>query len=190
MKARPAKAQYRRNLPHLQNYTATVFVTFSTWKRWELPECVRSAIVSHCLHDNKTKLWMHGLVVMPDHVHLIFSPLCDADGDAFGLAEIMGGIKGASAHAVNRTLGRSGHVWQDESFDHVLRSGEKIREKVEYICSNPVRRGLAKSVDEYPWLWREWVEGISSTAADVAQPPPAVKKKQDTAEGRCATCRE
>ncbi len=162
MKAKPAKSQYRRNLPHLQGGCPTLFVTFSTWERWTLPESVRSAVLSHCLHERGSKLQMHGAVVMPDHVHLIFTPLTDQEGTAFGLAEIMGALKGASAHTVNRMLGRSGHVWQDESFDHALRSGEKTGEKVEYICSNPVRKGLVKSAEEYPWLWREWIEGRST----------------------------
>jgi REP element-mobilizing transposase RayT len=112
---------------------------------------------------------MHGVVVMPDHVHMVFTPLADEQGSAFGLAEILGGIKGASAHRVNRALHRRGHVWQDESFDHILRSEESARSKVEYICDNPLRKGLVAEVEEWPWLWREWVEG------------------RDTAGGGCAT---
>jgi REP element-mobilizing transposase RayT len=71
----------------------------------------------------------------------------------------MSGIKGASAHSINKALTRRGPVWQDESFDHVLRSDEKIASKVDYICENPVRQGLVNNEDDYPWLWREWVEG-------------------------------
>ncbi len=58
----------------------------------------------------------------------------------------MNGIKGASAHSINKLLKRRGHVWQDESFDHILRSEEKMISKVEYICQNPVRKGLVKEV--------------------------------------------
>ncbi len=103
---------------------------------------------------------IHGMVVMPDHVHLIFTPLQDPEGNPYGLGEIMHSIKGASAKSINRALNRSGHVWQDESFDHILRSEEGIRSKVEYICQNPVRKGLVASEEDYPWLWREWVEGL------------------------------
>jgi hypothetical protein len=78
----------------------------------------------------------------------------------------MSGIKGASAHRINKALNRRGHVWQDESFDHVLRSEESVHSKVQYICENPIRMGLVSDVEDYPWLWREWVEG----AAKVAQP--------------------
>ena len=96
---------------------------------------------------------------MPDHVHMIFTPLTDNDGNPFGLAEIMSGIKGASAHSINKALLRRGRVWQDESFDHILRSEESIHSKVQYICENPVRHGLVQDIDDYPWLWREWAEG-------------------------------
>jgi len=103
---------------------------------------------------------------MPDHVHVIFTALTDDKGNPFGLAEIMNGIKGASAHTINKILGRRGHVWQREFFDHVLRSDESIHSKVQYLCENPVRKGLVTGVDDYPWLWREWVEGeVCSTAA-------------------------
>jgi REP element-mobilizing transposase RayT len=100
---------------------------------------------------------------MPDHAHMIFTPLRDACGNVFGLAEIMSGIKGASAHSINKMLKRRGKVWQDESFDHVLRSDEKVFQKVEYVCLNPLRKGLVQDMDDYPWLWREWVEGAPAT---------------------------
>jgi REP element-mobilizing transposase RayT len=157
--AKPAKGEYRRNLPHLQAEDKPIYVTFCTYKRWHLPESVRSMVIRHCLHDHGIKLHVHGIVVMPDHVHMIFTPLKDKEGKAFGFAEIMNGIKGASAHSVNKALHRKGPVWQYESFDHVLRSDEKIREKVEYICQNPIRKGLVEKEDDYPWLWREWMEG-------------------------------
>jgi REP element-mobilizing transposase RayT len=77
-------------------------------------------VLEHCLHDNGVRLVVHGVVVMPDHVHMVFTPLADERGNTFGLAEIMNGIKGASAHRINRALKRRGHVWQDGSFDHIL----------------------------------------------------------------------
>jgi diketogulonate reductase-like aldo/keto reductase len=40
------------------------------------------------------------------------------------LREIMDAIKGASAHKINRQLGRTGKLWQTESYDRVLRSSE------------------------------------------------------------------
>jgi REP element-mobilizing transposase RayT len=92
---------------------------------------------------------------MPDHVHLVLAPLRDTAGRLYSLADIMSGIKGASAHSVNRALCRKDHVWQDESFDHVLRNNESIDGKVEYILANPMREGLAKRPGDYPWSWRD-----------------------------------
>jgi putative transposase len=89
---------------------------------------------------------------MPDHVHLVLTPLYD--GSSFiSVAEIMQGIKSGSAHKINRELNRVGQVWQRESFDRVLRREESIHAKVEYIVQNPVRAGLVKTALEYPWLW-------------------------------------
>jgi REP element-mobilizing transposase RayT len=132
---------------------------------------MRSLALRHCLHDNGVKIQVHGLVVMPDHVHMVFTPLKDNEGQVFGLSEIMNGIKGASAHSINKALKRKGAVWQYESYDHVLRSDEKIREKVEYICQNPVRKGLVQNEDEYRWLWREWIDGEKNVEQ---APPPAL----------------
>jgi REP element-mobilizing transposase RayT len=138
-----------------------LFVTFNTLDRWVLPESVRGPVLEHCLHDHLIKITVHGVVVMPDHVHMVFSPRHDSAGCFFGLAEIMSGIKGASAHTVNRLLRRTGRVWQDESFDHVARCHEGVEEKVSYLCDNPWRAGLVTRYQKYPWLWREWAEGLT-----------------------------
>jgi len=158
--AKPAKARYRRNLPHLQAESRSIFVTFCTFERWVLPKAVRDLVVHHCLYDHRRKLDMHGFVVMPDHVHLIFTPRVDSAGATFGLAEILHGLKGASAHSINKRLRRRGRVWQDESWDHMLRHDESVETKVQYICENPVRSGLVQRVEDYPWLWREWVDDV------------------------------
>jgi len=83
---------------------------------------------------------------MPDHVHMILTPLIDPDRtEIFSLARITKAIKGTSAHMINRQLGRPGRVWQEESFDRVLRVSEKLDEKIAYILDNPVRKGLVSS---------------------------------------------
>lgn len=159
--AKPAQNAYRRKLPHLQTEGKIIFLTFITHNRWILPESVRELVINHCLHDHGIKISLHGVVVMPDHVHMIFTPLKDEQGSTYGLSEIMRSIKGVSARSINKALGRAGPVWQHESFDRLLRSYESTMAKVEYICQNPVRKGLVEKPDDYPWLWREWVEGVS-----------------------------
>ena len=91
---------------------------------------------------------------MPDHVHIIYSALRREDGWEYSLPEIMKTIKGRSARQINLALKRRGPVWQEEFFDHVLRSNDSLVERVEYVCQNPARAGLVQSEEEYPWVWR------------------------------------
>jgi REP element-mobilizing transposase RayT len=92
---------------------------------------------------------------MPDHVHLLFTALRDAEGWTFALPEILRAIKGSSARSINKLTARSGPVWQDESFDHVLRGDESLQETEEYIRQNPVKKGLVEKPEDYQWLWVE-----------------------------------
>jgi hypothetical protein len=85
----------------------------------------------------------------------LFTALRDGDGWTFALPEILRAIKGCSARSINALTGQRGPVWQDESFDHVLRGNESFEETVDYIRQNPVRRGLVSTPEDYPWLWVE-----------------------------------
>jgi hypothetical protein len=77
---------------------------------------------------------------MPDHVHLLFVPRRTTDGWPFPLVDILQCVKGATAHRINKLLHRSGPLWEEESFDHVLRSDENLKDKREYIRQNPVKQ--------------------------------------------------
>jgi REP element-mobilizing transposase RayT len=90
---------------------------------------------------------------MPDHVHLLLLPLRDENGWPFALVDILQCLKGATAHRINRLLHSSGPVWEEESFDHVLRSHEGLKNKCEYIRQNPVEAGIAPRPEDYRWLW-------------------------------------
>lgn len=106
------------------------------------------------LRANQWTIDLRAIVVMPDHVHMIFTPLIDNEkSEVFSLARITKAIKGTSAHLINRQLGRTGRVWQEESFDRVLRVSERLDEKITYILDNPVRKGLVKLPETYSWLW-------------------------------------
>jgi len=65
---------------------------------------------------------------MPTHVHLIYSPLRRAEGSAYTLPEVINAIKGPAARRINALLNGKGPVWQEEFFDHVLRSNEAQRQ--------------------------------------------------------------
>jgi putative transposase len=45
----------------------------------------------------------------------------------------------------------SANIWQEEFFDHLLRSGESYSQKWDYIKENPARAGLVDRSDQWPW---------------------------------------
>jgi len=153
------KYEYHRNLPHYQKAGRAVFVTFCKGSRTPFSPEARDAILHHCLHDHGNRYDLHAAVVMPDHVHLLLSPLRDEKGWPYSQPTILKLLKGTSARAVNKLAGSSGPVWQEESFDHVIRSQESFEEKLEYVRQNPVRRGLAKKPEDYKWLWIDQAAG-------------------------------
>lgn len=155
---------YRRNLPHLQRDCAPHFITFVTKYRWILPPLARDIVLSSCCRDHREKYELYVAVAMSDHVHMILTPLVNERvGEIYSLMEITRAIKSASAHLINRRLHRCGTVWQQESFDHVLRSSESLDAKVNYVLQNPVRKGLVKNWRDYKWTWQR----ESSPAAEM-----------------------
>ncbi len=153
----------------MQRADADLFVTFCS-ARWKLPFEARDLVLEHCLREGgagggarstiKARLHLYAVVVMPDHVHLLLRPLRGEDGWPFPLVNMLQCLKGATAHRINGLLGRSGPVWEEESFDHVLRSDESLKETAEYIRQNPVRRGLVTKPEEYRWLWTDPEVGL------------------------------
>ena len=142
-------------LPHYQKAGRTLFVSFCRLNQVAFTPDARDAILHHCLHDNAKRYDLHAAVVMPDHVHVLLTPLRDEKDWPYSLPAILKLIKGTSARSVNKLLGSGGPVWQEESFDHVLRSQESFEKKLEYLRQNPVRRGLVERPEDYKWLWVE-----------------------------------
>jgi REP element-mobilizing transposase RayT len=78
---------------------------------------------------------------MPDHVHLFVR------GDrSFTLSWWIGGLKRAMCVALKWP-----RLWQPGFFDHILRSDESYAEKWNYVRNNPVRAGLVRTADEWPY---------------------------------------
>ncbi len=67
----------------------------------------------------------------------------------------MKGIKGTTARELNRRRGTKGKIWQEESFDRIVRSLAELQEKLAYMYRNPVKLGLTDAPDSYPgWYIR------------------------------------
>ena len=131
------------------------FITFNTKFRRELPSWARGIVLGCCVHDHETRYRLRVALVMPDHVHLILTPLTNETLRAVvALVEIMQAIKSVSSHAIQHRVGNRGAIWQEESFDRIVRSSESLDAKIAYILQNPVRKGLVNDWRQYRWLWR------------------------------------
>lgn len=56
---------------------------------------------------------------------------------------------------VNRELGRKGELWQQESFDRIIRDEEHLYNAIQYIGDNPLNVGLPES-QWFRWVDPEW----------------------------------
>jgi putative transposase len=83
---------------------------------------------------------------------MLLSPRLDENDQVHTIAEILYGIRGPSAHRVNRLLNRNGRLWRDEYFDRLVRDGE-FNKYVDYIYRNPEKAGLVMGDEDYSWLW-------------------------------------
>jgi REP element-mobilizing transposase RayT len=72
-------------------------------------------------------------VIMPNHIHVLAMPLA-----GYSLATILHSWKSFTSHEMNKKMGRSGQVWQHESFDHIVRSHQQLTRFREYIIKNAV----------------------------------------------------
>ena len=172
---------YRRHLPHWQRANSALFITWrlhgslprrtlaaslkesNPGKRFllldrELARAVYgptwlkdvrlAKVVGDALHHGAEHLQLYRLsayVVMSNHVHILIWPKAL-------LPEITKAIKGFTAHEANRILDRTGKkFWQDESFDHAVRSEDEFYRIMRYIERNPVKAGLVESPEEWPW---------------------------------------
>jgi REP element-mobilizing transposase RayT len=107
-----------------------------------LAEPVAAQIVEDAMrHFDGERYWLGSYVVMPNHVHVVVRP---AQGHT--LSDILHSWKSFAVHQVNKVLGRSGRLWQDESFDRIIRHEDEWRWIDGYIADNPKKAGLGRGV--------------------------------------------
>ena len=92
-----------------------------------------ASLVHHALqHFNERRYVLDEYVVMPNHVHVLVKPLPD-----HALANILHSWKSYTANQLNRCLGRTGKLWQHESYDHIVRNDAAMQAVRRYIRENP-----------------------------------------------------
>lgn len=112
-------------------------------QRDDLAEIVAKALK----HFDGIRYRLWAWCVMPNHVHAavqVFEP--------YTLASVLHSWKSFSAKEMNKVLGRTGVLWQAESYDHLIRDEADFQRCVRYILENPARAGFAS--------WK-WVGGVA-----------------------------
>ena len=85
--------------------------------------------------------------IMPNHVHLLLQM-----ADGYTLAQTIHSLKSYTANEANKILGRQGPFWWREYFDRYIRDYQHYKRVVCYILNNPVKAGLVKVVEDWPWI--------------------------------------
>jgi alanyl-tRNA synthetase/REP element-mobilizing transposase RayT len=172
----PGAKYSKRRLPHFERPWGKYMVTFSTRERRQLTAAERDTVLESILYAHTHRQYqLFAACVMPDHAHILFEPQIkeqDKDGQPvfFSLGEIMHGIKSTTAHKINKAAKVTGvHVWEEESFDRLMRGDADLEEKFHYICRNPWDSGVVSLTENYRWLW--------TPEAPVASPAPEVSRE-------------
>jgi len=89
------------------------------------------------------KFILHAFVLMPHHVHLLFTPAADVT-----LERVVQLIKGGYSHAVGIEISRR-EIWQKGFTDHRIRDAHDFAGHRLYIHQNPVMGKLVANAAEY-----------------------------------------
>jgi len=98
------------------------------------------------LHFHGQRYEVGCFVVMANHCHLAIRPF-----DGYDLENEVGAMKSVAANFVNKREGRRGELWQQESYDRIIRDAEHLYRVVQYIVANPLRAGTPRDA------WRRWI---------------------------------
>jgi REP element-mobilizing transposase RayT len=133
-----------------------------------------AAIVERVIrHHDGMQYELHAWVIMPNHVHVLFTPRGD-----FALSEIIQAWKSVSARRANQLLGRTGKLWQEDYFDRYMRGARHCEQTVGYIEWNPVEAGLCEAPEE--WVFGSARHGAGATSADEGVRAPERRDNLDT----------
>jgi putative transposase len=92
------------------------------------------------------RFYLTAWVFLPDHCHAICAPAHPTT-----ISLVIKSVEQSSTSAINQQRGTEGELWQPRFFDRTLRTVEEYNEKVEYIHLNPVKAGLVRRPQDWPW---------------------------------------
>lgn len=118
-----------------------------------------------------TEVWSYCL--MPNHVHVVLVP-----EDEHGLSRTFGELHRRYTGFINARRRTTGHLWQGR-FGSVAMDEEHLYQAFRYVALNPVRAGLTKRPEDWPWSsTRALIAGVDDHVVRVA---PALARVGDFA---------
>ena len=97
-----------------------------------------SKIVADCMsHFEAIRYHLGQWVIMPNHIHVVVSPR-----PGFELENILHSWKSFSSNEINKYLKLQGRLWQDESYNQIIRNEMHQYRIDEYIRNNPAKAGI------------------------------------------------
>jgi len=107
---------------------------------------IGSLVENALLHFDGERYRLHAWSIMPNHVHVLATPLPE-----HALSAIVHSWKSFTAVQVNRALGREGSLWFPEYFDRKIRNERHFEGARYYIEQNPVAAGLCATAEDWPY---------------------------------------
>ncbi|MBU1695270.1 MAG: transposase [Verrucomicrobia bacterium] len=123
------------------------FVTVTTWRRQAIlaSPTAQQAFMNYAQANAEQGRAIGRFVLMPDHIHFFVRLVPNSR-----LTDFVRLLKQAMTNVLRQTENCE-RVWQPGFFDHVLRSDESCAEKWIYVRANPVRAGLVKRSEDWPY---------------------------------------
>jgi REP element-mobilizing transposase RayT len=146
------KAEMQR-LKYLESRKVQEYLDKGIGECWLKEPSIATIAKNAVEHFENIKYISHAWCIMPNHMHWVLTPVKTTENGKVDslLIEIVQGFKSFTAHQANKQLRRTGAFWNREYYDHLIRSSEEFARLVIYTIENPVKAGLCKNWQEWPW---------------------------------------
>lgn len=122
----------------------------------------REIITDALLHFHRERYSLHCFAVMPNHVHVVVQPLADWQPEA-----LLHSWKSFTANQLNSRLGTTGPLWQQDTWNRIIRDQEHWFRVMRYVIHNPDKAGLWTGQSTV-WVASELLDGRSCTVKEEA----------------------
>src|SRR5271157_1371894 len=132
---------------HATNNAQTYMVTSSTWERRSLFQAEPWArlLIDTLYHYRGTAYLLHEFVIMPDHIHVLITPLTSVE-------KAVQFIKGGFSFRAKKELNSNMEIWQKGFQDQRIRDAADYDVHRNYIRQNPVSKGLCERAEDYAYF--------------------------------------